>query len=113
MASGNKTVKRNITVFSNTDTGEITSIKANSGRCPKCESDYPISTGNHTVSDLSDGNWHELKDGRRLIIQDPFSIKKEHTQDIRVRLGVIACAMQQYRKSFWIYRFLRRLRLIK
>ena len=97
-------------------TGErVMAAKAKSGRCPKCESDYP----DHTVDDLYDGTWHELKDGRRLIIQDPFSIEKENInwlapkQDIRARLGVIACAIQQYRESFWIYRFLRRLRLIK
>ena len=91
-------------------TGErVMAAKAKSGRCPKCESDYP----DHTVGDLYDGGWHELNDGRRLIIQDPFSIEKEHIQDIRVRLGVIACAIQQYRESFWIYRFLKRLRLIK
>jgi|TARA_R100001244_G_C5116695_1_gene122508 hypothetical protein len=40
-------------------------------KCPKCKSIHPV----HTVSDLSDGSWHEVKDGSTTIIPDPF--KKE------------------------------------
>ena len=39
--------------------------------CPKCKPDHPV----HTVKDLSDDSWHELKDDSTTIIPDPF--KKE------------------------------------
>ena len=39
-------------------------------KCPKCESVYSV----HTISDLSDGNWHEIKDGSTTIIPDPFTV---------------------------------------
>ena len=48
-------------------------------KCPKCKCDYPV----HTVSDLSDGNWHEVKDGSTTVIPDPFktvSIKDVNKQ---------------------------------
>ena len=37
-------------------------------KCPKCESIHPI----HTINDLSDDSWHEVKDGSTTIIPDPF-----------------------------------------
>ena len=39
--------------------------------CPKCESIHSV----HTINELSDGSWHEVKDGSTTIIPDPF--KKE------------------------------------
>ena len=39
--------------------------------CPKCESIHSV----HTINDLSDGNWHEVKDGSTTIIPDPFKEK--------------------------------------
>ena len=41
-------------------------------QCPKCKSDHPV----HTVKDLSDCNWHELKDGSTTIIPDPYQINE-------------------------------------
>tara|TARA_R100000750_G_scaffold3358_1_gene2859 strand:+ start:256 stop:651 length:396 start_codon:yes stop_codon:yes gene_type:complete len=45
-------------------------------QCPKCKSDHPV----HTIKDLSDGNWHELKDGSTTIIPDPFKKEKENVK---------------------------------
>ena len=46
-------------------------------QCPKCKSDHPV----HTVKDLSDGNWHELKDGSTTIIPDPFKKEEENVNN--------------------------------
>jgi len=35
----------------------------------------------HTVDDLSDGNWHELKDGSTTIIPDPFKKEEENVNN--------------------------------
>jgi len=51
--------------------GESTTADEDNEVCPKCESIHPV----HTISDLSDGSWHEVKDGSTTIIPDPF--KKE------------------------------------
>lgn len=39
-------------------------------KCPKCESIHPV----HTINNLSDGSWHEVKDGSTTIIPDPFLV---------------------------------------
>ena len=41
--------------------------------CQKCESDHPV----HTTDDLSDGNYHKVKDGSTTIIPDPFAKEKK------------------------------------
>ena len=46
--------------------------KESDNTCPECELDHPV----HTTNDLSDGNWHEVKDDSTTIIPDPF--KKEN-----------------------------------
>ena len=50
-------------------------------QCPKCKSDHPV----HTVKDLSDCNWHELKDGSTTIIPDPFKKEADNVKKGQVR----------------------------
>ena len=57
--------------------------------CPKCKPDQPV----HTVKDLSDGSWHEIKDGSTTIIPDPFKKKKKNdmvdVKDSEIRMNLL------------------------